>query len=63
VRSQGVMQNRAGRCEQSWPSLRVGSWTMGIWTRTGGIGSNKGPEVNEVNGILGKLSYFGEKCC
>ena len=49
-----------GRCARSWLSLRNGSWTTGIWTRNGGISSNKGPEVN---GILDKLSYFGEKCC
>ena len=64
VRSQGVMQNRDGRCGQNWLSLRHGSWTTGIWIRNGGIGSNKGSAVAAgVNGFLGKLSCFGEKFC
>ena len=41
VQRPSVLQNRGARCEQSWPSLRHGSWTTVIWTRTGGIGSNK----------------------
>ena len=62
-RSQGVMQKRDGRCARSWLSLRHGSWTTVIWTRIGGISSNNRRKVNEVNGILGKLNYFGEQCC
>ena len=36
-----VLQNRGARCEPSWLSWRHGSWTTVIWTRTGGIGSNR----------------------
>jgi len=34
--------SRGARCGPNWLNLRLGLWTMGIWTRTGGIGSNNG---------------------
>jgi hypothetical protein len=35
-----VLHSRAGRCGQNWLSWRLGSWTTGTSTRTGGIGSS-----------------------
>ena len=37
--------------------------STGTQTRNGGISSNNPRKVNEVNGNLGKLNYFGAKCC
>jgi hypothetical protein len=38
----GALQRRGVRGAANLRSWRRGSWTTGIWTRTGGIGSNKG---------------------
>ena len=40
-----VLQSRGARCGPSWLSLRLGSWTTVIWTRNGGISSNRGPVI------------------
>jgi hypothetical protein len=41
----GTLLNRGVRCAANLRSWRRGSWTTVIWTRNGGIGSNRGPVI------------------